>query len=237
MQNKTILITGANRGIGKALAKYFSKLGANIILLGRNEDSLDEIYDQIINSTKTKPLIIGCDLNLLNAEGAKQIKNEILAEYGKLDGIIFNAARLGKMSSIEEYEDNLWKEIMNVNLHSSFLIYKELVSILKVAPNGRIIFTSSGVAEVGKAYWGAYSVSKFAVRGMAEIIRDELDSTSSVKVFNYDPGATRTSMRASAYPAEDPSDLKNAEELMNDYLWFFSDESQESSQHYFKYKN
>ena len=141
------------------------------------------------------------------------------------------------MTSIEDYEDGLWKEIINTNLNSSFLIYKELIPILKAAPSGRIIFTSSGVAEVGKAYWGAYSVSKFAVKGLAEIIRDELDSTSNIKVFNYDPGATKTSMRASAYPGEDPNNLKDPDKLFDDYLWFFSEESQNSTQHYFKYNS
>lgn len=237
MEGKTILITGANRGIGKSLAKNFSNIGANVILLGKNEDSLNEVYDEIISCTKTKPLIIESDLNLLDLDGAHQIKKAILNQYGVLDGLIYNAAKLGKMTSIEDYEDGLWKEIINTNLNSSFLIYKELIPILKAAPSGRIIFTSSGVAEVGKAYWGAYSVSKFAVKGLAEIIRDELDSTSNIKVFNYDPGATKTSMRASAYPGEDPNNLKDPDKLFGDYLWFFSEESQNSTQHYFKYNS
>lgn len=237
MEGKTILITGANRGIGKSLAKNFSNIGANIILLGKNEDSLNEVYDEIISCTKTKPLIIESDLNLLDLDGAHQIKKAIVNQYGVLDGLIYNAAKLGKMTSIEDYEDGLWKEIINTNLNSSFLIYKELIPILKAAPSGRIIFTSSGVAEAGKAYWGAYSVSKFAVKGLAEIIRDELDSTSNIKVFNYDPGATKTSMRASAYPGEDPNNLKDPDKLFGDYLWFFSEESQNSTQHYFKYNS
>ena len=237
MEGKTILITGANRGIGKSLAKNFSNIGANVILLGKNEDSLNEVYDEIISCTKTKPLIIESDLNLLDLDGAHQIKKAIVNQYGVLDGLIYNAAKLGKMTSIEDYEDGLWKEIINTNLNSSFLIYKELIPILKAAPSGRIIFTSSGVAEAGKAYWGAYSVSKFAVKGLAEIIRDELDSTSNIKVFNYDPGATKTSMRASAYPGEDPNNLKDPDKLFDDYLWFFSEESQNSTQHYFKYNS
>ena len=237
MEGKTILITGANRGIGKSLAKNFSNIGANIILLGKNEDSLNEVYDEIISCTKTKPLIIESDLNLLDLDGAHQIKKAIVNQYGVLDGLIYNAAKLGKMTSIEDYEDGLWKEIINTNLNSSFLIYKELIPILKAAPSGRIIFTSSGVAEAGKAYWGAYSVSKFAVKGLAEVIRDELDSTSNIKVFNYDPGATKTSMRASAYPGEDPNNLKDPDKLFGDYLWFFSEESQNSTQHYFKYNS
>lgn len=237
MKNKVILITGANKGIGKTLSLKFSKMGANIVLLGRNEESLDSVYDEIITTTSTKPLIIKCDLSDIDNKSAKQINDEIMGVYGRLDGVIFNAAKLGKMSTIEDYEEDIWKEVFNINLHSAFIISKEVLSALKAAPNGRIIFTSSGVAEVGKAFWGAYSASKFAVKGLAEILRDELDTTSNVKVFNYDPGKTRTSMRALAYPAENPQDLKEPKVLFNDYLWFFSDESQLSNQHYFKFDN
>jgi len=237
MKNKVILITGANKGIGKTLSLEFSKMGANIVLLGRNEESLDSVYDEIITTTSTKPLIIKCDLSNIDNRSAKQINDEIMGVYGRLDGVIFNAAKLGKMSTIEDYEEDIWKEVFNINLHSAFIISKEVLSALKAAPNGRIIFTSSGVAEVGKAFWGAYSASKFAVKGLAEILRDELDTTSNVKVFNYDPGKTRTSMRALAYPAENPQDLKEPKVLFNDYLWFFSDESQLSNQHYFKFDN
>ena len=237
MKNKVILITGANKGIGKTLSLEFSKMGVNIVLLGRNEESLDSVYDEIITTTSTKPLIIKCDLSDIDNNSAKQISDEIMGVYGRLDGVVFNAAKLGKMSTIEDYEEDVWKEVFNINLHSAFIISKEILPALKAAPNGRIIFTSSGVAEVGKAFWGAYSASKFAVKGLAEILRDELDTTSNVKVFNYDPGKTRTSMRALAYPAENPQDLKEPKALFNDYLWFFSDESQLSNQHYFKFDN
>ena len=237
MKNKVILITGANKGIGKTLSLEFSKMGVNIVLLGRNEESLDSVYDEIITTTSTKPLIIKCDLSNIDINSAKQINDEIMGVYGRLDGVIFNAAKLGKMSTIEDYEEDIWKEVFNINLHSAFIISKEILPALKAAPNGRIIFTSSGVAEVGKAFWGAYSASKFAVKGLAEILRDELDTTSNIKVFNYDPGKTRTSMRALAYPAENPQDLKEPKVLFNDYLWFFSDESQLSNQHYFKFDN
>ena len=195
------------------------------------------MYDEIITTTSTKPLIIKCDLSNIDINSAKQISDEIMGVYGRLDGVIFNAAKLGKMSTIEDYEEDIWKEVFNINLHSAFIISKEILPALKAAPNGRIIFTSSGVAEVGKAFWGAYSASKFAVKGLAEILRDELDTTSNIKVFNYDPGKTRTSMRALAYPAENPQDLKEPKVLFNDYLWFFSDESQLSNQHYFKFDN
>ena len=91
------------------------------------------------------------------------------------------------------------------------------------------------MAKIGRAFWGAYSVSKFGLKGLAEIFANELESTSTIKVFNFDPGATQTKMRASARPAEDPSSLKTPNELVDCYLWFFSEESSDSKKHYFKY--
>jgi NAD(P)-dependent dehydrogenase (short-subunit alcohol dehydrogenase family) len=140
MKNKVILITGANKGIGKTLSLEFSKMGVNIVLLGRNEESLDSVYDEIITTTSTKPLIIKCDLSDIDNKSAKQINDEIMGVYGRLDGVIFNAAKLGKMSTIEDYEEDIWKEVFNINLHSAFIISKEILPALKAAPNGRIIF-------------------------------------------------------------------------------------------------
>jgi len=125
MKNKVILITGANKGIGKTLSLEFSKMGVNIVLLGRNEESLDSVYDEIITTTSTKPLIIKCDLSDIDINSAKQINDEIMGVYGRLDGVIFNAAKLGKMSTIEDYEEDIWKEVFNINLHSAFIISKE----------------------------------------------------------------------------------------------------------------
>ena len=238
LSHKTILITGATDGIGKALAIEFSKLGSNIILLGKDSSKLDKVYDQLDHSYQSqKHLILQADLSLLNNESAQEILRVIAEEFISLDGIIHNAAILGTMTPLEDYELSQWDEVLNINLRAPFLLTKTLKKILENSAMPRIIFTSSGVANVGRAFWGAYSASKFAVKGLAEILRDELETTSNIKVFNYDPGKTRTSMRASAYPAENPEDVKKPSALFNDYLWFFSEESQLSKQHYFKFDN
>ena len=130
MKNKVILITGANKGIGETLSLEFSKIGVNVVLLGRNEESLDGVYDEIVATTSTKPLIIKCDLCNIDANGAKQINDEIMSAYGRLDGVIFNAAKLGKMSTIEDYGEESWREVFNVNLHSAFVISKEILPAL-----------------------------------------------------------------------------------------------------------
>ena len=234
--NKSILITGSSDGIGKSLAVEFSKLGANIILLGRNSEKLDAVYDLLDHShVSQKHLILEADLALLSNEAAQEIFIAISQEFEVLDGIIHNAALLGTMSSLEDYDLSTWDEVMKVNLRAPFILTKSLKVMLENASLPRLIFTSSGVANKGRSFWGAYSVSKFGVKGLAEIFKDELEATTKIKVFNFDPGKTRTNMRAAAYPAEDPNTLKSPTELIDCYLWFFQEESSSSSQNYFEF--
>jgi NAD(P)-dependent dehydrogenase (short-subunit alcohol dehydrogenase family) len=234
--NKSILITGSSDGIGKSLAIEFSKLGANIILLGRNSQKLDAVYDLLDHShVSQKHLILEADLALLSNEAAQEIFIAISQEFEVLDGIIHNAALLGTMSSLEDYDLSTWDEVMKVNLRAPFILTKTLKVMLENASLPRLIFTSSGVANKGRSFWGAYSVSKFGIKGLAEIFKDELEATTKIKVFNFDPGKTRTNMRAAAYPAEDPNTLKSPTELIDCYLWFFQEESSSSSQNYFEF--
>ena len=236
LSNRTILITGSSDGIGKVLAIEFSKLGSNIILLGRNSSKLDKVYDQLDRSFESqKHLILQADLALLDNESAHEILRAITEEFISLDGIIHNAAILGSMTTLEDYELSKWDEVLNINLRAPFLLTKTLKTILERSKLPRIIFTSSGVANIGRAFWGAYSVSKFGIKGLAEIFANELETTTSIKVFNFDPGATQTKMRASARPAENPQSLKTPNELVSCYLWFFSKESSESKKNYFEY--
>ena len=198
--NKNILITGSSDGIGKSLAMEFAGLGANIILLGKDSNKLDQVYDQLDQSHPSqKHLILQADLALLTNESAQEILVAINQNFEVLDGIIHNAAILGTMSSLTDYDLSTWDKVMNVNLRAPFILSKTLKVMLEDANMPRLIFTSSGVANIGKSFWGAYSVSKFGIKGLAEIYADELGTTSNIKVFNFDPGRVRTSMRASAY--------------------------------------
>tara|TARA_B100000767_G_scaffold81110_1_gene77904 strand:+ start:3169 stop:3918 length:750 start_codon:yes stop_codon:yes gene_type:complete len=233
--NKNILVTGASQGIGKEVALELSNYGANIILLGRNEDALDSLYDEIQEKYNTKPMILKCDLNLLNENKSQEIANIISEDFECLDGIIHNAAMLGKMSSINDYDLDTWQKVLNTNVTSSYLLTKYLSPMMFESGNPRIIFTSSGVAIKGRAFWGAYAVSKSAVKSLSEILQEELEPISKIKVFNFDPGATRTAMRAFAYPAENPNDLKKAISLLKYYLWMFSEESEMGSNRYIEF--
>ena len=167
LENKNILISGSTSGIGRQLALDLSSYGANIILHGRNENALDALYDEIIKEFGTSPLIIKCDLNDLNENKAQEFANAIIESYECLDGVLNNAAIIGKMSAISDYDYETWQKVLNVNITSSFLLTKYLFPIIEHSVNPIIIFTSSGVAEKGRAYLVAYAISKAAVKSLA----------------------------------------------------------------------
>ena len=235
LKNKNILITGATDGIGAQISKLYSSHGANIILLGRNEKKLNKIYDDIIENADTKPLILEFDLNKISENTSKEIANAISNEYGALHGLIHNAAEIGKLTSLDNYSISDWDKIMRVNLTAPFLLTKSLLPNLLEANNARVILTSSSVAHKGRAFWGAYNISKAALKTMQEILTDEFEGSSSIKFFSFDPGATRTKMRNSAYPAENQNLLKPVESLNNYYLWFFSKDCNYTDKRYISY--
>jgi len=235
LAEKNILITGASKGIGREVAMSLSKYGANVVLLARDENNLDALYDEIVNTHKTSPMIIKCDLNDLDENKAQEIANVLSENISCLDGLIHNAAILGKMASMIDYDLITWNKVIQTNLTSSYLLTKFLSPMMEQSTNPRIIFTSSGVVKKGRAFWGAYAVSKTAIKSMSEILQDELEPISNIKVFNFDPGATRTSMRAFAYPAEDPRSLKDASLLIDYYLWMLSDFSNHTNKRYIEF--
>ena len=183
-KGKNILITGATRGIGKSITLELSKLGANVIMLSKNEAALDLIYDEIKDKYKTEPMILKCDLNDLDESKAQEIANVISENYGSLSALINNAATLGKMSSIQDYDLKSWEKTLSTNLTSAFLLSKYMIPLLSNSKIPRLIFTSTSVAQKGKAYWGAYSVSKAGLKALSEILKEELETIPELKVFN-----------------------------------------------------
>ena len=235
--NKNILITGATSGIGKSLTKCLSEYGANILMLSKDESKLDVLYDEILKKYNTVPCIFKCDLQKLNEDSAIEINKIINENYSGIDAVIFNAAALDKMSDIESYDLATWEKILKINLTSIFLIAKNLIPMLKESSNPRIIFTTSSVGKKGKAFWGAYSVSKAGLNALSEIIADEVESVSNIKVFNFDPKATRTKMRSLAYPAENPNTIKEPLKLMDYYLWMLSEDSSSTNEIHIEYRS
>ena len=236
-KDKNILITGCSKGIGKSLTIKLSQLGSNVIMLGRNEKKLDELYDSIKEKYGTEPCILKCDLNSLNEEKAQEIANIIPEHYKCLDGVIFNAAILEKMSNIDGFDLKTWQKVLNVNLTSSFLLFKYLIPLLKNSVSPRIIFTTSSVGKKAEAFWGPYAISKAGTNALADILTSELEPVSNIKIFNFNPKATQTDMRSLAYPAENPSKVKKPESLMDYYLWMLSIESASFDGNYIEYQS
>lgn len=224
LTNKTILVTGAGDGIGRQAAISYANCGATVILLGKTVNKLEAVYDEILNNGGPQPAIIPLDLQGATASHYEAMADTIQQQFGQLDGILHNASVLGYLSPFEQIGEKLWNEVMQVNLTSTFLMTKPLLKVLKAAPSASVIFTSSSVGKKGRALWGAYAISKFATEGMMQTLADEFKA-SSLRFNCINPGATRTNMRAKAYPAEDVSQLKVPLDHMSAYIYLMADES------------
>lgn len=227
LKDRVILITGAGDGIGKTVALGCAKYGATVILLGRQQKKLEAVYDAIVAAGGAQPAIVPMNLLTVTPDDTVGLAQTLQQEFGRLDGLLHNAAVLGERAPIEHYSPNVWLEVMQVNVNSAFLLTQSLMPLLKASSDASIVFTSSGVGRKGRAFWGAYSVSKFATEGMMQVLADELDENSNIRVNCINPGGTRTKMRAAAFPAEDSSKLKTPEDILPSYLWLLGPASRE----------
>jgi len=229
LKNKVILVTGAGDGIGRSAAISYASQGASVILLGKTSAKLERVYDEIEKHGYPTPSISLMNLLTANANDYQELINNLLTEFNQLDGLLLNAAILGDRSPIEQYDVNRWVETIHINLTSQFILVKTLLPALRKSANASVIFTSSGVGKSGKAFWGAYSVSKFGVEGLCQILAEEFDNDNSIKFNCINPGAVRTKMRKEAYPLENPENLASPDEVMEKYLWLMSEGSKNIS--------
>jgi NAD(P)-dependent dehydrogenase (short-subunit alcohol dehydrogenase family) len=217
--HKCYLITGAGSGIGQALAIIAAEQGAEVILLGRSIEKLEATYDFIMaQKPEHTPLILPFDLIQNNPEAYTKLALGLSQEIPHLDGLIHCAGILGPLTPLSQYSIDAWQRVMQVNVTGGFLMTQALLPMLKQSEKAHIIFSSSSVGKKGRAHWGAYSVSKFAVEGLGQIFQDELENTSQITVHVINPGATRTPMRATAFPAEDPNTLPLAKTVAQKYF-------------------
>lgn len=227
LRGRIIMITGASDGIGKALALESARLGARVILHGRNTAKLEKVYDEIDSfDGAERPSIAVLDLASANAENYTTLATSLADEFGHLDGLVHNAGILGDRYSVEQYDAVLWQKVMHVNVTSAFAMTQVLLPLLHKSADASIIFTSSGVGRIGKAFWGAYAVSKFATEGLSQVLANE-HRHSTLRVNCINPGATRTSMRLAAYPAEDRDALKTPEAILAAYIYLLGADSKD----------
>ena len=225
LRERVVLITGASDGIGRVLALHAAKLGAQVILHGRNVAKLEKVYDEIeAIDGAARPSIAVMDLATANSDAYQSLAENLEKEFGRLDGLVLNASVLGDRFSIEQYDAATWQKVMHVNVTSAFALTQVCLPMLHGSEDASVIYTSSGVGRTGRAFWGAYAVSKFATEGLSQVLADEhQDGTLRANCIN--PGATRTNMRLEAFPAEDRDVLKTPEDILPTYIYLLGPDS------------
>ncbi len=225
LRDRVVLITGASDGIGRALALETARLGARVILHGRNAGKLEQVYDAIeALEGAPRPAIAVLDLESAASEAYRTLADTLETEFGKLDGLVHNASILGERFAIAQYDAVEWQRVMHVNVTAEFALTQVCLPLLNAAPDPSIIFTSSGVGRQGRAFWGAYAVSKFAIEGLSQVLADE-HRHSKLRVNCINPGATHTKMRLEAYPGEDRELLKRPGEILATYIYLLGPDS------------
>ncbi|NOR51264.1 MAG: YciK family oxidoreductase [Gammaproteobacteria bacterium] len=227
LKGKVILVTGAGQGIGAAVSVALAKHGATVILLGRTTRKLEEVYDQIEEAGGPEAAIYPMDLEGAKPEDYATLNETVMKEFGKLDGLLHNASILAGLTPLEQHGIEQWYKIMQINLHAPFLMTQALMPALRAADSASVLFTSSSVGRQGRAYWGAYAISKAGNESMMQIFADELETNTNIRANSINPGATRTSMRARAYPGEAPENVTKPEDIVDAYLYLLGDDSKD----------
>lgn len=223
LDGKQALITGASKGIGKGLARVFLQQGADVFLNARNEATLARTAEQLREELPEAGSIETFAADVANADEAQRLAELVCERFDSLNVLVNNASVLGKKTPIADLDNETWDEVLRVNTSSLLYITRPLIPIL-VKNRGSIINVSSTVGRIGKPMWGAYAVSKFGLEGFTQVLAAEL-ADNGVRVNSVNPGATRTDMRAAAYPNEDPLSLPTAEEISEIFVRLASDET------------
>ena len=210
LSGRIALITGASRGIGRAVALRYAAEGAQIVAVARSVGGLEELDDEIQALGAPPALLVPVDL--ADLDRIDPLGPQLFQRVGRLDILVANAALLGTLGPIGHHDPKLWDEVFRVNVHANWRLIRTLDPLLRRADAGRAIFVTSGAATRANAYWGAYCASKAALDQMIRVWALELERTN-VRANLLSPGATRTTMRANAFPGEDPMTLKPPEDL------------------------
>ncbi len=211
LEGKIALVTGASRGIGRAVAKRFATEGAHLILTARTQGALEELDDEIqeINGGVPSTLVPAdlTDFDVIDHMGAAMHER-----FGKLDILVGNAGMLGVLSPLGHIEPKTWDQVMAINLTANWRLIRSFDPLLRASDAGRVIFVTSSVGHMPRAYWGTYAISKAGLEMLANIYAEETKKTN-VRINLINPGGTRTDMRAEAMPGEDPENVKPPEEI------------------------
>jgi NAD(P)-dependent dehydrogenase (short-subunit alcohol dehydrogenase family) len=225
LQDRVIVVTGAGGAIGGALARACASHGAHVVLTGRAVRKLETVYDAIVAAGGPRPAIAPLDFEKADATHYDAFADAIGKEFGRIDGLAHVAALVGDRTPIRHYDVPTWMKVMHVNVNAAFILTQTLLPLLERSDDASIVFTTSGVSVQGRAYWGAYAASKFAVEGLMQVLADELDTAQRIRVNSINPGKVRSSMRAKAFPGEDVTTLPTPEAVLAPFLYLLGRDS------------
>jgi NAD(P)-dependent dehydrogenase (short-subunit alcohol dehydrogenase family) len=228
LEGKVAMVTGASQGLGRALALAYAREGAMLVINSRNYESIRDVVEEI-RGLGVEVLGIGADVT--SSSDVEDLVDVAVEHYDRIDVLVNNAGLLGPRVAIEEYPEDEWRRVLDANLTGPFLLSKAAIPYMREGAS--IVNVTSGVSIEGRAEWGAYSVSKFGMEGLTQILAAELKDRG-IRVNSVDPGGMRTSMRAVAYPDEDPTTRITPEENTAVFLYLASNESRDVTGERFK---
>lgn len=209
LQGKVALVTGASRGLGFATALHLAKAGAHIIATARTKGGLEELDDEVKAAGSTATLV---PMNITDLDAIDRLGAAIFERHKKLDILVGNAGTLGKLTPLAHVEPKVWDDALTINLTSNYRLIRSMDALLQAAPAGRAVFVTSGLAQKCWPFWGTYSIGKAALEAMMKTYAAEV-ATTKMRVNCFSPGPTRTKMRATAMPGEDPETLPTADDV------------------------
>jgi len=221
LSGKHIIVTGASRGIGRTLARTYVENSAQVTGCATSEDLLSELQDECKDLPGAFKYVVA---DLTQADDMVNLLETGIKQFGNIDVLVNNAGILGPRDEIADYSDETWDRVIDVNLNAVFHLTKAVLQNMQENNSGRIINVTSGVGVNGYARWGAYSVSKFGIEGLTQILADELKDTN-IEANAVNPGPISTEMRAEAYPEEDPATIPSPQDIIDIFLFLASEQS------------
>ncbi len=225
LTDKTILVTGASEGIGRAVALGFAQHGAVVIALDKKRRRLETLYDEITAGGAPEPILVVQDLVELDTNKSRQIAAGVQHDCGRLDGVLHNAAELPGLSGLHLWNEADWDRVFAVNLRAPYLLTQALLPLLTVANHSSLLFSSAAVGRQGRAYWGAYAAAYGGIETLVQVLADELETNTRIRVNSIDPGPVRTALRVRAFPGEDASEVPGPKSVVPAYLFMMGDAS------------
>jgi len=225
LKGRTILVTGAGDGLGKAAALAFARHGATLILLGRTIRKLENTYDEILEAGGPEPAIYPMNLEGAAPKDYEDLADTLTREFGSLHGLVHNAAELGALTPIDHARVEEWYKVLQVNLNAPFLLTHACLPLLREAGDASVVFVSDVVGRRAKAYWGAYAVSKFGLEGLMQVLAEETENSGAIRSNSYDPGVLNTQLRRNAHPGEVYAENPAAESVVPGLLYLIGPDS------------